>query len=123
MGRSLESSRRIFRKYLSAEASSVDEVRDDLWNTKINSAKYMGAEEKYRTAILEQYKIYVEMADRVSARRALANTFFDPEHRHFRPGRRCMEGRNYWEYGASSDPAHRAHRSVRCVVLDSSVIP
>ena len=76
MGRSLESSRRIFRKYLSAEASSVDEVRDDLWNTEINSAKYVGAEEKYRTAILEQYKIYVEMADRVSARRALANTFF-----------------------------------------------
>lgn len=30
----------------------------------------------YQTALLEQYKIYVEMADRVSARRALANTFF-----------------------------------------------
>jgi hypothetical protein len=30
----------------------------------------------YAAAILEQYKIYVEMADRISARRALANTFF-----------------------------------------------
>jgi drug/metabolite transporter (DMT)-like permease len=28
------------------------------------------------TALLEQYKIYVEMADRVSARRGGANTFF-----------------------------------------------
>lgn len=76
MGRSLEWSRSFFGRYLSAETSSVDEVRDDLWNTEINSDKYLGVEEKYRTAILEQYKIYVEMADRVSARRALANTFF-----------------------------------------------
>ena len=30
----------------------------------------------YRTAVLEQYKIYVEMADRVSARRGTSNTFF-----------------------------------------------
>jgi hypothetical protein len=30
----------------------------------------------YRTLLLEQYKIYVEMADRISARRGLANTFF-----------------------------------------------
>jgi hypothetical protein len=29
-----------------------------------------------RTIVLEQYKLYVEMADRLSARRALANTFF-----------------------------------------------
>lgn len=30
----------------------------------------------YSVALLEQYKIYVEMADRVSARRGLTNTFF-----------------------------------------------
>lgn len=30
----------------------------------------------YGTALLEQYKIYVEMADRISARRSLTNTFF-----------------------------------------------
>lgn len=68
--------RSLFGRYLSVEASSVEEVRDDLWNTEIDSARYREAEEKYRTAILEQYKLYVEMADRISARRALANAFF-----------------------------------------------
>jgi hypothetical protein len=29
-----------------------------------------------RAALLEQYKLYVEMTDRISARRGLANTFF-----------------------------------------------
>jgi hypothetical protein len=32
--------------------------------------------ERFHDHLLEQYKLYVEMADRVSARRALANTFF-----------------------------------------------
>lgn len=32
--------------------------------------------EKYQSAILEQYRLYVEMADRTSARRVLANIFF-----------------------------------------------
>jgi hypothetical protein len=36
----------------------------------------MAAEAVYQEAIIEQYKLYVEMADRISARRALANTFF-----------------------------------------------
>jgi len=30
----------------------------------------------YKEHLLEQYKIYVEMADRISARRNLANVFF-----------------------------------------------
>ena len=30
----------------------------------------------YDSALLEQYKLYVEMADRISARRGLANSFF-----------------------------------------------
>jgi len=30
----------------------------------------------YDAALLDQYKIYVEMADRVSARRMLVNSFF-----------------------------------------------
>jgi hypothetical protein len=51
-------------------------VVPDLWNSGISEASYTAASEKYRAAILEQYKIYVEMADRISARRALANTFF-----------------------------------------------
>jgi hypothetical protein len=32
--------------------------------------------DKFRDYILEQYKSYVEMADRISQRRALANSFF-----------------------------------------------
>ncbi|MEU7930807.1 RipA family octameric membrane protein [Micromonospora echinofusca] len=32
--------------------------------------------EQQQAAVLDQYKLYVEMADRVSARRSLANTFF-----------------------------------------------
>ena len=32
--------------------------------------------EQDRAIVLEQYKLYVEMADRVSSRRSLANTFF-----------------------------------------------
>jgi len=37
---------------------------------------YSGDLATYQAAILEQYKIYVEMADRISQRRALTNTFF-----------------------------------------------
>jgi hypothetical protein len=48
-----------------------------LWNTTIRPDDYRdGGDDKYLAAVLEQYKIYVEMADRTSARRALANTFF-----------------------------------------------
>lgn len=32
--------------------------------------------ETYRVHLFEQYKLYVEMADRISARRMLANTFY-----------------------------------------------
>ena len=45
----------------------------NLWND-IDSSIY--GSEKYMDHILEQYKIYVESAERVSSRRNLANTFF-----------------------------------------------
>ncbi|UGT60148.1 RipA family octameric membrane protein [Nocardia asteroides] len=45
-----------------------------LW-TGIDSTHYE-SKAQYRAAILEQYKLYVEMADRMSQRRGLANTFF-----------------------------------------------
>jgi hypothetical protein len=53
-----------------------DDVRSRLWTGEISAASYVDAGEKYQSAILAQYKIYVEMADRISARRATANTFF-----------------------------------------------
>ncbi len=48
----------------------------NLWNPAISPSSYTEPEGTYQAAILEQYKIYVEMADRISARRALTNTFF-----------------------------------------------
>src|SRR3954454_21912162 len=54
----------------------LDEVETRLWNIDVRPADSAGDQEHYRNAILEQYRIYVEMADRISARRALANTFF-----------------------------------------------
>jgi hypothetical protein len=35
-----------------------------------------GSNEKYQAHLLEQYKLYVEMADRISARRQSANSYF-----------------------------------------------
>ena len=54
----------------------MDDIRSKLWNTDVNPQRYIEPADKYQNAILEQYKIYVEMADRISGRRALANTFF-----------------------------------------------
>jgi hypothetical protein len=53
----------------------LDEIRPRLWNDDVMSTSY-GGEEKYRATILDQYKLYVEMADRISNRRGLTNTFF-----------------------------------------------
>lgn len=56
--------------------SELDEIRLNLWNEAVGPASYASDEERYRGAILEQYKLCVEMADRVSNRRGLTNTFF-----------------------------------------------
>jgi len=45
----------------------------NLWNENVSEANY-GPE--YKAHIFEQYKLYVEMADQVSNRRNIANTFF-----------------------------------------------
>lgn len=54
----------------------LDDVRSRLWTSEVSAANYAEVGEKYQLAVLEQYKIYVEMADRISARRATTNTFF-----------------------------------------------
>lgn len=46
-----------------------DQLAQSLWNDAWTTSDGAGV-------ILEQYKIYVEMADRISARRGLTNTFF-----------------------------------------------
>jgi hypothetical protein len=53
----------------------LETIRQGLW-TGIGPEQYGDEGDKYRGAILEQYKIYVEMADRTSARRGITNTFF-----------------------------------------------
>ncbi|MGV9851327.1 RipA family octameric membrane protein [Streptomyces sp. NPDC003442] len=54
----------------------MSDINDALWNTTVGPSDFSAATEGYREAILEQYKLCVEMADRVSARRNLTNTFF-----------------------------------------------
>lgn len=44
--------------------------------TKFPSDQQYPENEKYQEHLLEQYKLYVEMADRVSARRQTANSYF-----------------------------------------------
>jgi hypothetical protein len=53
-----------------AGSSSLEPVSQALWSSSDEPTTTT------TTTLLEQYKIYVEMADRVSARRGLANTFF-----------------------------------------------
>jgi hypothetical protein len=45
----------------------------NLWNKNVNEQSYGS---HYKEHLFEQYKLYVEMADQVSNRRNLANTFF-----------------------------------------------
>jgi hypothetical protein len=57
----------VLGRYLRVSTASLDEVRRDVWAE---------GPDRDRETVLEQYKVYVEMADRVSARRGLTNTFF-----------------------------------------------
>ncbi|MGH4029558.1 RipA family octameric membrane protein [Actinomycetota bacterium Odt1-20B] len=56
----------------------MTEMRDALWNESIGPADYRESDssDRYRTAVFEQYKLCVELADRSSARRSVSNTFF-----------------------------------------------
>jgi hypothetical protein len=47
-------------------------IRENLWNDDVRAS----AADPDREVVLEQYKLYVEMADRISNRRGLTNTFF-----------------------------------------------
>src|SRR6478672_372789 len=58
-----------------AGAPSLGRIRADLWVGDADEA-WRSRGPAYETAVLEQYKIYVEMADRISGRRSTANAFF-----------------------------------------------
>jgi hypothetical protein len=64
--------RRILDRYVvTAEPSPIEEIEQALW-----AEARKNHDDADRDVVMEQYKLYVEMADRVSARRGLANTFF-----------------------------------------------
>jgi hypothetical protein len=52
------------------------ELRRRLWADPSAMSGTDGATVTFDGAVLEQYKLYVEMADRISARRGLTNSFF-----------------------------------------------
>ncbi|WP_316573034.1 RipA family octameric membrane protein [Nocardia canadensis] len=54
----------------------ASELRDRLWNDPAVGRAAGERTAAYDSAVLEQYRLCVEMADRVSARRGLANSFF-----------------------------------------------
>jgi len=49
---------------------------DDALKDKLFTVEEKGYGESYKQHLLEQYKLYVEMADKISSRRSKANTFF-----------------------------------------------
>ncbi len=57
---------------MSKKRNDID-LTAELWNVDDTEAFN---NEIYHQLLMEQYKLYVEMADRVNARRSLANTFF-----------------------------------------------
>ncbi|WP_435796120.1 RipA family octameric membrane protein [Micromonospora arida] len=62
------------RRSLERRQIDFSEIRSSLWSPTPEKSSCSPSQEQ--EVVLEQYKIYVEMADRVSARRGLANTFF-----------------------------------------------
>jgi hypothetical protein len=68
--------RRLSRFFSKVTVPTIDEAQADLWSPQVDAEHWSGMPGPYYSALLEQYKIYVEMADRISARRGLANTFF-----------------------------------------------
>lgn len=65
------------RDYFSErEPAQPDQLAMNLWTQDVGLDQYGGSAEAYQAALLDQYKTYVEMADRISARRGLTNTFF-----------------------------------------------
>jgi len=56
-------------------AGDTGDIESQLW-TDLDPADFGGETVGYRETLLAQYQLYVEMADRVSHRRGIANSFF-----------------------------------------------
>ncbi|MFD5310565.1 RipA family octameric membrane protein [Streptomyces ardesiacus] len=58
-------------------SDALDELRSAVWNPSFPFASPpAGSQDIGSQFLFEQYKLYVEMTDRMSARRALTNSFF-----------------------------------------------
>lgn len=68
-------SRWVDRYFRTQAPSTIEEISAVLW-TGDDLAAWKTRGDTYNATLLEQYKLYVEMADRISARRGVANTFF-----------------------------------------------
>src|SRR5262245_3323384 len=55
---------------MEATAPDAADLGEALWNEDADATR------AHMQTVMAQYELYVEMADRVSARRSLANTFF-----------------------------------------------
>lgn len=64
------------RDYFRSSQPNLDEVRDTVWSDGVSEGTYGVGGKPYHDAVLEQYKLYVEMTDRISARRATMNSYF-----------------------------------------------
>lgn len=56
-------------------SNSPSDLSKILWNDTPANAGYT-SDEQYRNHVIEQYKLYLELADRISNRRDIANAFF-----------------------------------------------
>lgn len=52
----------------------LETIEQGLWNSHLDASNYRG--DAYQQHLLEQYKMCLELADRISQRRGIANTFF-----------------------------------------------
>lgn len=67
--------KRAWEDVRSGETPPREWIREELWSVSVTPDSYTHSE-TYHAAILDLYKSYVEMADRIRARRGLTNTFF-----------------------------------------------
>jgi hypothetical protein len=68
--------RAALKNYVGSATTPLEDVRPTVWNKPSQPSEKTLDGGRDQAVILEQYKLYVEMADRISARRSLANTFF-----------------------------------------------
>ena len=64
---------RFFRKSRNSQTGLLDELDTRIWNPRDNTDL---DSVDYESALLEQYRLYAELADRVSQRRGNTNTYF-----------------------------------------------